>query len=293
MQSRRYGLSSSYSTAHMSGSPFAYYCDRRWLATFSQQPATFFVAPAALVIGCTAFMAPPGVSIGLVLVYTALVINLWHHAKQNWGVLSLIGRSRGADVSYMRVPLVYGWPFFIVAIALYMPEVSKFTGAEVLRSMAYLLAAAYIGWCAMILWNNRSHATGDRLAFVFSVALVLYFIPLVALFGKPYALLVTFGAHAMQYYFLVLISLSLRTRTSYRTVVGGFSFALVIVALATYAAYQAIGVYGPPALWESLWVRLVVGFVTGINLMHFWLDAFIWRFSDRETRVLHGEAFAF
>lgn len=271
----------------------AYYCDRRWLAKFRKQPTTFFVAPAVLVVGCTALMAPQGVTIGLALVYTALAVNIWHHAKQNWGVLSLVGKSRGADVSYTRVPLVYAWPFFIVAIALYMPEVSKIAGTEMLRSIAYLLAAAYIGWCIITIWTNRSHAAGDRLTFLLSLALMLYFIPLVAMFGKPYALLVTFGAHSMQYYFLVLISLSLHTRRSYKASAAAFILALVTVAFATYAAYQAIAVYGPPSLWESLTVRLVVGFVTGINLMHFWVDAFIWRFSDRETRVLHGEAFAF
>jgi hypothetical protein len=271
----------------------AYYCDRRWLAKFRKQPVTFFLAPAALVIGCTALMIPHEIFMGLALVYTALVINLWHHAKQNWGVLSLIGRSRSADVSYMRLPLIYAWPFFIVAVALYMPEISKVAGVMVLRSVAYLLASAYIAWCAITIWSHRSRIAGDRLTFVFAIALTLYFLPLVAMFGKPYALLVTFGAHAMQYYFLVLASLSLRTRTSYRSIAAALTLAVVTVALATYAAYQASGVYGPPSLWESMWVRLVVGFVTGINLVHFWVDAFIWRFSDRETRLLHGEAFAF
>jgi len=33
--------------------------------------------------------------------------------------------------------------------------------------------------------------------------------------------------------------------------------------------------------------------VTGINLIHFWIDAFIWKFSDAEVRKQHGEAFAF
>lgn len=273
----------------------AYYCDRKWLGQFRHHPVIFFAIPAGLIVSCMAIMSWHNVIVGLTLVYGTLVINLWHHAKQNWGVLSLMAKCRRADVAHMRIPLVYAWPFFIASVGLYMPEISTTIGADVLRSAAYLLAAVYICSIAGILWKNRDAAEGDPVIFAFSIVLCLYFVPLVTLHGKPYALLVAFGAHAMQYYLLVLMSLSLSDWRSVdlRKTAIAFAIALVAVAGATYIAYEANQAYGPPAMWESLWVRLVVGFVTGVNLVHFWLDAFIWRFSDKEMRKLHGEAFAF
>ena len=195
----------------------------------------------------------------------------------------------------MRVPLVYAWPFFVLSISLYMPEVSSFAGADALRSAAYALAAVYVAWCIVVLLNSGARLRDDPLVFAFCAALMLYFIPLVALFGKPYALLVTFGAHSLQYYLLVLMSLSLNVRQSagLRTIAVSFAIALTATAVATYAAYEATKLYGPPALWENFTVRLIVGFVTGVNLVHFWLDAFIWRFSESEPRRLHGDAFRF
>lgn len=273
----------------------AYYVDRKWWAKFRRHPLVFFVIPAGIIVSCVAIMSLHNVVLGLLLVYGTLTINLWHHAKQNWGILSLMAKCRRADVAHMRIPLVYAWPFFIASVGLYMPEVSTLIGAEILRSAAFLFAALYIGAAAIMLWKSRGVAESDPIIFVFSVVLCLYFLPLVALQGKPYALLVAFGAHAMQYYLLVLMSLSLSDWRSVDLKRTGIAFGIALVAVAgtTYIAYTANQIYGPPALWESVWVRLVVGFVTGVNLVHFWLDAFIWRLSDKEMRKLHGEAFVF
>src|SRR5947209_11120429 len=64
----------------------AYYFDRRWLGQFEQQPVIFFVIPAGIIVTCMAIMSWHNVIIGLTLVYGTLVVNLWHHAKQNWGI---------------------------------------------------------------------------------------------------------------------------------------------------------------------------------------------------------------
>jgi hypothetical protein len=272
----------------------AYYFDRKWLAAFSGHPVIFFAVPAALIVVCTVAMSWHNIVFGLALVYGAITINLWHHARQNWGILSLVAKSRGAEVSYMKAPLVHAWPFFIASVGLYMPEVREAIGPDLVRSAAFLMAAAYIACAAVALWNNRVAAQRDPLVFIFCVALCLYFLPLATLNGKPYALIVSAGAHATQYYLLVLMSLSLggwRSGSLAKTA-GAIAVALVVVVALSFVAYEARRFYGPPAMWDSLWVRLVVGFVTGINLVHFWLDAFIWRFSHKDVRALHGEAFA-
>ena len=273
----------------------AYYGDLRWLSQFRQHPWIFFAAPIAIVAACVALMFQHNEALGLALVYSTVVLNLWHHGKQNWGILALVGKNRKVDVRNMRFALVYAWPFFIPAVTLYFADASTFVDAEVLRSLAYACAAAYVVFAASTLWRNQSALEKDSLVLLFCVALCIYFVPLIALNGKPYALFFFGGAHAMQYYLLVLVSLSMKSWRSVELKTTGLAFVLAFLAVAgtSYAAYEILQGYGPPSLWESTSVRLVVGLVTGVNLVHFWLDAFIWKMSDRAIRELHGDAFAF
>ncbi len=273
----------------------AYYFDRRWLAQFRQAPTIYFVIPFLVVAVSTVLMLNHNMMAGLSLVYGAIVVNIWHHAKQNWGILSLVAKCRAANVASMRLPLVYAWPFFIASIFLYLPKLTEITSVTTLRSIALALAGTYVIFSGLALWRARALASRDPMLYVLSASLCLYFLPLAALNGKPYALLITFGAHALQYYLLVFMSLSLSTRRFLD--LKGLAPKMIIVAVvitgATYAGYQASLNYGPPDLWDSVWVRLVVGLTTGVNFVHFWLDAFLWKFSDKRTREAHGDAFAF
>jgi hypothetical protein len=273
----------------------AYYFDPTWLREFGQRPVVFFVIPMVLVAAGTSILAFCGTLAGLVLVYLTFTINIWHHSKQNWGILSLVAKARRVDVGYMRYPLIYAWPFFLASLALHLPEVSNFLGKEILRSTALVLAAAYIAAATAVIWRNQEIATRDPLVLTLAAALCLYFLPLATLYGKPYVLFITFSAHATQYYLLVFMSLSLSTWRSvdWIRIAFAFSAAATLIGLATYAGYRAGLIYGPASLWDSLLVRLIVGVTTGVNLVHFWLDAFIWKFSDRRMRQAHGQAFTF
>ena len=153
--------------------------------------------------------------------------------------------------------------------------------------------SAFAAWTALprlsSLWRR------DRIIFLFTLAVLCYFLPLALLFGKPYALLFFGGAHALQYYLLVLVSISLRSR---QTVTSGSIVKALCVGLILVAAATALGAtlsqnWGDPKLWDNIIVRAVVGFTTGVSLVHFWIDAFIWKFSDKEIRELHGQAFVF
>jgi len=273
----------------------AYYFDRRWLLLFAQQPLVFFITPATIVAAAIALMLIPDITVGIALVYGTILLNLWHHSKQNWGILSLVGKARSVDVSGLRLPLVYAWPFFLLSICLYLPKISSWTGAAPLRHLALVLAAVYLLFGGATLWRARALAALDPLIFSLAGALCLYFLPLAVLFGKPYALLLVGGTHAMQYYMLVFMSLSLDSRRSLdgMSLLRHGAVAATFIAAATYAGYQANLHYGGPELWNALSVRLVVGATTGVNLVHFWLDAWIWKFSDKRVRAAHGDAFAF
>ena len=58
----------------------------------------------------------------------------------------------------------------------------------------------------------------------------------------------------------------------------------------TLMSYAAVAV---PDMWSNLTLRVIIGATLGINLIHFWVDTFIWKFSEKEICDLHGQAFNF
>ena len=274
----------------------AYYFDKRWFARFSQDPMIFFLCPAAILLASTLIVVLSPTALGASFVYLAAIANLWHHGKQNWGILSLLGKNRGVDVRPIQVPVIYAWPFFALPLILFFPHLTSFVESDAVRTAAYASAAGYIAFAA---WTALPRLSSlwrrDRIIFLFTLAVLCYFLPLALLFGKPYALLFFGGAHALQYYLLVLVSISLRSR---QTVTSGSIVKALCVGLILVAAATALGAtlsqnWGDPKLWDNIIVRAVVGFTTGVSLVHFWIDAFIWKFSDKEIRELHGQAFVF
>jgi len=191
----------------------AYYTDAEWLAHFRKFPAIFFLAPALILISMTVLIAQPSKTLGLSVVYGVTFINLWHHSKQNWGVLSIVGKTRHANVSGLRNPLIYAWPFFIAAWCLQLPELTNLIGAHLLKMLSIGSAVAFAAFVVGSAWRGRFFENQDPIAGVFGIVLACYFMPLILLTGKPYALLIWAGAHALQYYLMVLISLSMKRRS--------------------------------------------------------------------------------
>ena len=271
----------------------AFYVSRRWRSFFDKRPLVFYVAPAIILVASISLVLQPNRQIGWAFVVLALFANLWHHAKQNWGILSLISANRGVKTPNLQNLLVYAWIIAIPPLCLMFPGLSNTIGAKFLYDASVALAAFYLMIAAWIILRRLS--TQDPVVWCASIILVCYFLPLTFLSGKPYALLVFATAHGMQYYLLVFLAITMGERRQLKAAsiacgVGLTVFVIACIALTTYAMRMY---YAPPDLWDSVLVRLVVGLLTGTAFMHFWVDAFIWRFSDSQVRNAHGDAFAF
>lgn len=273
----------------------AYFFSARWRAHFRRHPFEFYVAPALIFFGTFALMAQPNKTIGMITLYGVTFVNLWHHSKQNWGILSIIGKVRGSDVSGLRKPLIYAWPFFVVPWMLQVPPIVEWAGQPLLFNIAVTSAAAFLLFCLYEMTRSGFFKNRDPLVIVAGVVLACYFVPLVAMYGKPYALFIWAAAHALQYYLMVFSSLSFKARETTSTAaiwrIAGYA-ALVLAAL-TCISWWASKTASSADMWLNLWPRMVFGAILGVNLVHFWVDAFIWKFSDKEVRNLHGAAFKF
>ena len=273
----------------------AYYFDPVWMRYFLAHPREFILAPLAILVTTLLLLLQPSIIVAQATLYGTTFVNLWHHSKQNWGILSIVAKIRGGSGFGLRVPLVYAWPFFLVPWLLVIPDATEAIGEVLLYYAGVISVAAYILFFAVMAWRAGFFVNRDPVLLLFGFALALYFVPIVALKGKPYSLAIWAVAHALQYYIIVAVSLSMRRVRSIDLAKGiaGVTLVALILGILTYVAWLTSQVSTGTDIWSSLTARVVLGIVTGVNLIHFWLDAFIWKFSSKDVRQLHGEAFSF
>jgi hypothetical protein len=276
----------------------AYYFDPRWLKLFSTSPLIFFCMPAVILGACIAIVLNRNGLMVDLLIYGGTYVNLWHSAKQNWGVLSVVAKSRGVDVNPIRQAVVYSWPFFAIPWTMQFPALDSAVGHDLLFKASIACAAAYMIFVAMMVVRSRINFIKDPIVLALVASVLLFFLPLVLMYGKPYSVAIWAAAHGAQYYIFVLASLSLRQRKTANWASLAISIALGLAALTILTNLSLYfpkwaGWGGGPILFDDIWPRLLIAVIIGVGLTHFWVDAFIWRLSRKEVRALHGDAFAF
>ena len=280
------------SSAH-SWLTLAYYTDREWLIHFRKKPVVFFVVPALILVTAGLWMALVPSELGFYLILGVTFLNLWHHAKQNWGIVAIVGRIRRQNVSALRIPLCWAWPFFVIPAAMQHPQIANHIGQPVMYGASVASAMLYLTFFGAFV-SRSGFLKSEPLVLAFGLALGSYFLPMVFLFGKPYGFGFWGFAHGLQYLLMVLASLSFKKRRSLTTGrlaanLGAAGSILGLIGLLWYFVFLSTGGAEP---WASIGGRIALGLAWAVPLVHFWIDAFIWKFSDKEIRQLHGDAFA-
>ncbi|TDG10574.1 hypothetical protein E1N52_04320 [Paraburkholderia guartelaensis] len=268
----------------------AYLASPKWRAYFAKYPMRFYVVPALIMCTSIVAIAQPIKAIGVGYLCAMGFVNIWHHSKQNWGVLSLIGRARGRNVLPLMNPLCRAWIFFAIPLCMSFPAVANWVGQERLYDVALFCAAAFAAYCIFQIWKSKFLTNQDPLVIVAAIALLFYFVPFTFLWNKPWGIIAA-GAHSLQYHLIVISSLSLSNRKADKKIWFGAALTIGVMALLTAAAFVTIKTGWQQ--WDNVWLRVVFGAFLGVNLTHFWVDAFIWKFNNAEVRKLHGEAFNF
>lgn len=271
---------------------WTYFTSKKWRSYFAEHPIHFYVVPALIIIASIALMVQPIKAVQLIAFYIIHgFVNMWHHSKQNWGVMSIIGRIRGRNVSPMMKPLCYAWLFFAIPLCFTIPEACQWIGDDVLEYASLACLAAFIVFCLYHGIKSRFASNPDPLVLISAIALCCYFVPTVSFHAVWWAVTIWGLAHAGQYYLIVFSSMSLHGRKSGKSLWVGMIVTATMMTALTYAGF-IISKTGSMQL-DNVWLRLVLGLYTGITLMHFWVDAFIWKFGNSEIRKLHGDAFSF
>ncbi|MEX3612856.1 MAG: hypothetical protein VB141_02400 [Burkholderia gladioli] len=205
--------------------------------------------------------------------------------------MSIIGRIRNCDVSPMMKPLCHAWLFFVIPLCVTIPEVREWFGDNALKYASLTCLAAFIAFCLYHGIKGRFASSRDPLVLISAIALCCYFVPTVAFHSVYWAVTIWGLAHAGQYYLIVFSSMSLNGRKNKKSQWVGMVVMAIMMTTLTYVGFAiaSTGRMQP----DNVWLRLVIGIYTGVTLMHFWVDAFIWKFSNSEIRKLHGDAFSF
>lgn len=282
--------------AHVSATAWLY-ADRRPRAYFRQHPVRYYWAPLAVIVGVTAIFTvwPAQLPAHLTAAFFSLWL-LWHYQKQNWGIVSFCSRVSSRE-SASKTEL---WALRAAAVAGWMAAVHSvgFGGGTPLATHSALLFQGAVGLYAVVpvllgvalVRQPGLRRSPPRLFFVLVAS--LFFLPAFLFEDRPSAFLTYALAHGFQYHvFMTFLATSPGTGTRgpdpAQRRVGLPALAICILTLGVALSLGGDAISTSQKMWP------LFGFVVGVTMAHFIVDAGIWRLRDRFVRGYVGDAFPF
>ncbi len=280
------------SGTHVAGS-YAFYLDPEMRATIRSRPGRFVVAPLLLVGGSAVVfsLVSPKTAASLLVLY--FIWQTHHYTRQNIGILSFSAKASGtAAPSQMERAAVTtaGWAGVIGMITLATPYVDT-----PLRHLVWqihtlgrltLLGALIVGALAL----PSVLRTGNTFRVIFFLVCLLFYLPLFlpfAVFRNPLAAVSSYAfAHGLQYLVMMgYVGRGGRAGPS-RWTMPALVAAVALLGGWLLAAMQVGTHWGGAA-------KFIFGAYLGLVMVHFVIDAGIWKLSDPVNRAYMAKRFAF
>ena len=271
---------------HVAATSFFYF-DRDFWPVLRESPGRAFWAVPLLPIGLlgagVAGMAIVGAWAYLLIFVYHNVWLFYHYQRQNFGLISLVGR----NVGYGRLPSRVNTTLNVAALGgiislcatpnFFPPSTASLVGPQAyvaLRAVGIGVYVLSLGLLAWVFWREpRLRANGWLVgALVVGMA---FFLPAVFFRSITTAFVPIAIAHGAQYIFMMSV-LSGRSRR------GWLAFLTMCVLGLTIG-----GVLNTMGAWPVILV------VTGATQVHFLLDAKVWRLSEPRQRAILSERFDF
>lgn len=277
---------------HQGISWFAY-CDARNRAYFSsslKRRMIFFAAPVVIVSAITVLAL-----FNVKLVWSLFVVWTVHHlAQQNAGLLLLYHNGRqGEAVVPKKLELTSIHSVAALCFLIHANRLISHTPMEgVLLScgIALLAVTALVSFCLYLRELRRQLINGAYLnvpAFLFWRACLVFFVPF-AFLGREFtdALFISLVAHFCQYIGLNYVLAKEKYKTERKADVRGLPPVLLLLVLCLFSAccLGGINVVVAATKLPATVTAALTGLVLGLNLVHCWLDAFLWKFSEHHHR---------
>jgi len=278
-------------TAYLFASPTAFVGVPHWQLTLVAAP---LVLMAAVFVAVFAF--PMWALVLFMLVY--IHFGIWHFGRQNLGVVTFavrISHGRPIDPFERRTIMAGVIAGMCAAYTAFAPSLMLNTNyfpidaawaAPIFSPLWYLGAVIYAALIPIALvhtWRNRQRYDPPSLALYLTS--VLFFVPLFVTADPLIAVSSWAVAHGLQYLVFLAFHAGGRTRPS----VGG----MVPIATLLVAAGAGYMLWNMHPAWGPQLARIGASTVLAINLAHYWVDMFLWRFRTPERRRWLADGFPF
>lgn len=227
--------------------------------------------------------------IGLVYVFTTLW-GMQHFIQQNFGILALYhNRNSGEAVASRTLQSRSLWASSVFFCAFYFHKlIFNDNGGQSFVILASLLLLVAVFYCVLyfldIFKQVKAGAQLNVPALLFWIMSVLYFLPFaICKYDAQTAFLIPGVMHWVQYLFLNFMLVKYKYREDNAALLPGPSMTVfVVVALLIFVA--SFGLYALKPVLSGPSLNFLVGFIFGISNMHYYQDAFLWRFREEFQR---------
>lgn len=261
----------------------------------------FLLVPVLIMIASIAALqySPLWVSFGFILFY--IHYQAYHYGKQNLGIASFssIGSRRIGVSAFERHTIQLGMLCGVMGAYMALaPElmIRKHYGFDlsltdrVFRPLA--LASSYL--YAVVLVAAIYHAIANlrqwpRYAVLYLLS-VAFFVPSY-MSGSPYVTFLSYAtAHGLQY--LVFLSFHAKGSVDKKGFILPIMFLLLAVATGDWLwnnIYFLVGIVDT----SQVLIKIALGIIFGLTLVHFWFDQNLWKLSRSDRREWMRDRYAF
>jgi hypothetical protein len=263
------------------------------------RPTITLVAVPAVLLAANFFAllaAPLWLTMMFMLVY--IHYGMWHFGRQNLGVLAFVARlslkrpmsrfERRTIMAGVFAGMCAAYTIFAPALLL-IPKAFPFDVSSVdefFRVGWYVGAAIEAVLVPVVLLHVANHRDAyEPYTLATYLAGVFFFLPVFVSSDPLLSLATWMTAHGLQY----LVFLSFHAAGKSRPVIP--TLFLVGMAAAGYAIWQFSARL--QSVDDMVTIKLAVSVVTGLTLVHYWVDQFLWKFNSVERRAWLARNYAF
>jgi hypothetical protein len=256
-----------------------------------RSPRLTLLAVPLLLLGAT-FAALLGLPLGATLAFMLVYVHygMWHFGRQNIGVLTFVSRVslarpvNGFERTTIMLQVAAGMfaAYAVFAPGLMLnPRVYPFDLSmidPVLQLGWYVGLAINVALVPMVAWhmigNWRDY---DPPTAVIYLAAAFFYLPVFVTRNPLIALTAWTVAHGLQY--LVILAFHAASRPRPLLATAGLAAAVA----GGYLVWRVSGeVQGGD---DVMAVKIAVALITGLTLVHYWVDQFLWKFNTPERRA--------
>jgi hypothetical protein len=285
------------STAHVFSTAYLLFNPREY-AGVKSAGTVFVLLPIVLIVLTFIILLTTQLWTAMIFMLVYIHYGMWHFGRQNLGVLSFVSRislsrpmnqfERQTIMAGIIAGMTAAYSLFAPALMLNQKafpfDVSSVN--SIFSNLWWIGAAINVVLVPLVLlhvWSHRQEY--DWTAGLTYLASVFFFLPIFLSNNSLFTFAAWTIAHGLQY----VVFLAFHAAGKPKPVLP-----LAFLAASVFGGYAIWQVCGKIQGGEDVFaIKVAVATITGITLVHYWVDQFLWRFNTPERRKWLAESYPF